>query len=615
MLHIIQIVVLNQIIILYYIIKEMSELQAQLLKSIGDVSGSNKYTCVTTMCLSKDGDIYAAGAFAGTLDIGNGIPPIEAKDLNFFISKYNSSLKPLGLTKIKYTPIPTQEPEPVQTQILSIATSSNGALYVTGMYKGTLSIGSSFTITSVVTNGFIAKYNSDLTPSKLVRINSTEDSSGYSLAITSNDDVYLTGSYRGKLSIDNFTFNSRPEIAFLAKYNSDLTLSQLVSIDTTELSVGISLAISTTGDIYLTGRYEGKLTIGSFTINSVGINNGFLAKYNSDLNPSKLVRIDSTEYSTGFSLAISTKGDVYVAGIFKGTLDIGYGMTATSDNGGFIAKYNSDLTPIGLNYMTCTNNNIIGSFFVQTIKISSIGDVYVNGFFKGTIDIRNGTTATENSGGFIVKYNSNLNPISLNVIVDQFFPFPFNVSFNTMALTLNDELYLSSAFINTINIGDGVPTITIPDDIIGGFIAKYSIINNEPICLVAGTPIHTDQGIFAIEQIDRTIHTIGRKRIVSITKAITPEKHLICFEAHSLAINCPTKRTIMTPGHEVLYKGKLVQAKQFLGKLDGVHTVPYDGKTVYNVLQEKHGLMVVNNMTLETLHPQNKVARRILDAI
>jgi hypothetical protein len=183
-----------------------------------------------------------------------------------------------------------------------------------------------------------------------------------------------------------------------------------------------------------------------------------------------------------------------------------------------------------------------------------------------------------------------------------------------MALTLNDELFVTGVFVKTINIGDGVPTITLPDrKEYGSFIAKYSIINIEPICLVAGTPIHTDQGIFAIEQIDTAIHTVGRKRIVSITKAITPEKHLICFEAHSLAINCPTKRTIMTPGHEVLYKGKLVQAKQFLGKLDGVHTVPYDGKTVYNVLQENHGLMVVNNMTVETLHPQNKVAKRILD--
>ena len=142
------------------------------------------------------------------------------------------------------------------------------------------------------------------------------------------------------------------------------------------------------------------------------------------------------------------------------------------------------------------------------------------------------------------------------------------------------------------------------------FIARYFNENNEPICLPAGTPILTDQGLLAIEKIDIKKHTINHKRIVAITTTISPEKHLVCFEANSMGINCPTQRTLMTPGHEVLYKGKLVQAKHFVGRLTGVHTVPYNGKDVlYNVLQEQHGLMRVNNMVLETLHPENKVAK------
>ncbi len=136
----------------------------------------------------------------------------------------------------------------------------------------------------------------------------------------------------------------------------------------------------------------------------------------------------------------------------------------------------------------------------------------------------------------------------------------------------------------------------------------------EPICLVAGTPIVTDQGVVPIEKIDTNKHTIANKRIVAVTKTITPEKQLIVFEENSIAINCPSQRTIMTPGHEVLYKGKLVQSKHFVGRLDGVHTMPYNGKDIlYNVLLEKHGLMRVNNMVLETLHPENKVAKKILE--
>jgi hypothetical protein len=71
----------------------------------------------------------------------------------------------------------------------------------------------------------------------------------------------------------------------------------------------------------------------------------------------------------------------------------------------------------------------------------------------------------------------------------------------------------------------------------------------------------------------------------------------------------------MTPGHEVLYRGKLVQAKEFVGRINNVYTVPYNGDVLYNVLQEKHGLMKVNNMVLETLNPINKVAKKILSEL
>lgn len=139
--------------------------------------------------------------------------------------------------------------------------------------------------------------------------------------------------------------------------------------------------------------------------------------------------------------------------------------------------------------------------------------------------------------------------------------------------------------------------------------------NIEPICLPSGSPVVTDQGLVDIEKLDIAFHTISGKRIVAVTQTITPEKSLVCFEKNSLGINCPNKRTIMTQGHEVLYKGKLVQAKHFVGRLDGVHTVSYDGKVLYNVLHKIHGLMNVNNMTLETLNPTNRIAKSILQNI
>ena len=129
------------------------------------------------------------------------------------------------------------------------------------------------------------------------------------------------------------------------------------------------------------------------------------------------------------------------------------------------------------------------------------------------------------------------------------------------------------------------------------------------ICFPAGTPIKTDQGIIAIDQIDTKYHTIAGKRILDITQTITLDRYLVCFPKHCLGLNRPCADTIMTKEHKVMYKGKMVQAYKFLNISSEVKRVKYSGETVYNVLQEQYGTMIVNNLICETLHPDNLIAK------
>ncbi len=41
----------------------------------------------------------------------------------------------------------------------------------------------------------------------------------------------------------------------------------------------------------------------------------------------------------------------------------------------------------------------------------------------------------------------------------------------------------------------------------------------------------------------------------------------------------------------------------------GVTKIPYTGETLYNVLMEKYGYMMINNLICETLHPDNIMAK------
>jgi hypothetical protein len=137
----------------------------------------------------------------------------------------------------------------------------------------------------------------------------------------------------------------------------------------------------------------------------------------------------------------------------------------------------------------------------------------------------------------------------------------------------------------------------------------YNEIVISDICFPAGTPITTDQGYIPIEQINPEIHTIHNSRIVAITKTITHDKYLVCFEKHSLGPNIPNKKTITSKNHKVYYNGAMIKAYLFLKHFKYVSPVKYNGEILYNVLMEKHDKLKVNNIIFETLDPENLIAK------
>jgi uncharacterized delta-60 repeat protein len=134
-------------------------------------------------------------------------------------------------------------------------------------------------------------------------------------------------------------------------------------------------------------------------------------------------------------------------------------------------------------------------------------------------------------------------------------------------------------------------------------------IPNVPICFPAGTPVLTDQGNIPIELIDPNVHTIKKNLIIAITQSFMNEDTIVCIEKHSLGINIPNKRTYISNYHGIIYKNNLIPAKQLVGRLRGIYHVKYNKQILYNVLMEKHYIMNVNNMSVETLNPKNIVAK------
>lgn len=68
----------------------------------------------------------------------------------------------------------------------------------------------------------------------------------------------------------------------------------------------------------------------------------------------------------------------------------------------------------------------------------------------------------------------------------------------------------------------------------------------------------------------------------------------------------------MSKEHSIFYNGKMLPVKNLI-HLDGVNYIKNNKETLYNILLDTHNVMMVNNMLVETLHPNNLISKIYTD--
>ena len=180
-----------------------------------------------------------------------------------------------------------------------------------------------------------------------------------------------------------------------------------------------------------------------------------------------------------------------------------------------------------------------------------------------------------------------------------------SVTFLGLIPTIGDSNFINASdnIIYDVNINIGNPNL---ENMLSLFEKKSPIF---PICFVAGTPVVTDQGKIAIDKISINKNTIRGKKIVAITKTVTLEDKIVCIEKDALGTNIPSQKTLISRNHKLFFNKQMIKAKYLAGQVDGVYNKKYNGEVLYNVLLETYEKMMVNNLIVETLDPNNVVAQ------
>ena len=185
----------------------------------------------------------------------------------------------------------------------------------------------------------------------------------------------------------------------------------------TDSEIGHDIAVDASGNIYVTGTMRGSATFGPGETNetivtSAGLDDFFVAKYNSAGALLWVKRAGSTNFDDGYGIGIDASGNCYITGRFTGSVTFGQGednQTTLNSSGSidiFVAKFNSSGALLWARQA--------GSLNIDTgfgIAVDASGNSYLTGVFTGSATFgsegANHTTLIGVSNEiFVAKYNS-----------------------------------------------------------------------------------------------------------------------------------------------------------------------------------------------------------------
>ena len=198
---------------------------------------------------------------------------------------------------------------------------------------------------------------------------------------------------------------------------------------------------------------------------------GIVNAQNVSLNWAK--SIGSSNSDKGYSIAVDASGNVYTAGIFKGTVDFDPGsgttnLTSAGNDDAFISKLDASGNCIWAKSFGGTGVDLANSIFID-----AIGNLYVTGAFQGTVDFdpgssTNNLTSIGSPDAFIIKLSG-----SGNFIWAKQFGGTIRATGNSIKVDATGSVYTTGFFEGTVDFDPGSGTTNFTSINIGdAFISK-----------------------------------------------------------------------------------------------------------------------------------------------
>ena len=360
--------------------------------------GSGNVTDVAGVAIDSSDNIYITGTSEGTNIFGKNVTSGTTRDI--FVAKLNSS----GVVQWVYTAGGTGA-----DRGRKIALDSSGNIYVAGYYENTVDFGGGNITSNGSWDAYLLKLNSSGTFQWVKSYGASSNDLGRDVAIDSNDNIYLTGNFRGTVDFGGGDVSSNPSAnayIFLVKFNSSGVFQWVYTAGGTGVDDVRSLALDSSDNPYITGSFQSTVNFGGGNTTAANTNDLFILKLNSSGAYQSIYtsNIDTTQKAKG--LFIDSSGNVYATGIFQNTVNFGGGNIISSGQDIYLLKLNSSLAFQWVKRFA-VNNGGLGTALGAAVTVDEDGNVYSVGQISGTYNLGGIMQVSGgNKDAFIVKHDA-----------------------------------------------------------------------------------------------------------------------------------------------------------------------------------------------------------------
>lgn len=294
---------------------------------------------------------------------------------------------------------------------LGVATDSSSAVVATGYFEGTVDFGGGPLTSLGGDDIFLAKLDlngNHLWSKRFGHVSDQRPGSGDApVASDPLGNILLTGQFKGTADFGGVPVSSSGgSDIFLAKFDPNGNHLWSKRFGDGANQSGTATATGASGDVLVTGFFDGTIDLGGGPLTSAGAADIFLAKFDANGNHLWSKRFGGTGNGYGNSTAIDPSGSVFVTGQFVGTVDFGGGPLVNPGSFDiFLAKFDSNGTHLW--------SKRFGDFDWQEARgvvVDPSGNIRITGNLFGSVDFGSGPLTSAGSFDiFLVKFDTNGN--------------------------------------------------------------------------------------------------------------------------------------------------------------------------------------------------------------